>query len=396
MKNIRSYLRTYWRVLALLGSAIIILVVVYCFRLGTLVGGLSRSELKVAQTPLGWYGIWHQPLYLPLEIVRSVIFKLDSNRGGFIVRLPNVIFGLLAVACLGSLLYVWHGVRSAILGTLLFAVSSWSLHASRLASTDVLYLIALPVLLLSNALLQKNYAKKSVVYLVIMIWGILLYTPGLVWFVLPNAFLQRKELSLSWRRLDSFWQRLLWLLSGLIWWPLLVIDFLRRASNLRLWLGAPASYGHPTHLLKEFLAVFAHLFIRGPEYPQIWLSRSPVLDIFTLTTCLIGIYFYALHYKAKRARILGYCLVVGAILIALGGPVPLSLLVPLLFLFATAGIAYLLHEWLSVFPVNPLARNIGITIVIVAVLVSCLYNIRAYFTVWPHNSATQAVFQLKD
>jgi hypothetical protein len=77
----------------------------------------------------------------------------------------------------------------------------------------------------------------------------------------------------------------------------------------------------------------------------------------------------------------------------LGGAAYLSLVVPLLYIFAATGIAYLLHEWLRVFPLNPVARKLGIGLVVVAVAVSCSYNLRAYYVAWPHNAATQTAFR---
>ena len=50
----------------------------------------------------------------------------------------------------------------------------------------------------------------------------------------------------------------------------------------------------------------------------------------------------------------------GVVLVGLGGPVGLSILVPLLYVAVATGLAYLLHEWLKVFPNNPLARGFGI------------------------------------
>jgi hypothetical protein len=396
MKTIRSYLTLHWRALIIICGCILALILLYGYRLGTLVTGMSQAEYSISVAPIGWHGIWHQPLYLPLELVRSLLFKIRPIHGSFIVRVPDVVFGLIAIAAIAILLRLWHGTRSALLGTALFATASWTLHVSRLASNDSLYLAALPILLLSHALLLKHHSKKYVSYGSLMLWGLLLYIPGLVWFVLLNGLLQRHQLRSVWHSMKSWWQRALWLLVGLIWLPLLIIDFMRNMTTFRVWLGLPATYARPAQLLKQFAAVFVHLFIRGPKYPQLWLERTPVLDIFTLSMCVVGIYFYIKHYQAQRARLLGCFFILGAVLIALGGAVPLSLLVPILFILATAGIAYLLHEWLQVFPINPLARNIGVTIIVIAVAVSCLYNLRAYFVVWPHDTATSQLFYLKD
>jgi hypothetical protein len=56
------------------------------------------------------------------------------------------------------------------------------------------------------------------------------------------------------------------------------------------------------------------------------------------------------------------------------------------------GLAYLLRDWLKTFPNNPVARGVGIGLVVAAVGLSCIYNYRAYFIAWPHNTVTRTVF----
>lgn len=83
---------------------------------------------------------------------------------------------------------------------------------------------------------------------------------------------------------------------------------------------------------------------------------------------------------------------IGALLFALGGPVGISILVPIVYLMVAAGFGYLLHEWLLVFPRNPLARSLGFGLLGIAVTLTCVYNLRTYFVAWPHNPATKAAF----
>ncbi|HUY84941.1 MAG TPA: hypothetical protein VMU97_00290 [Candidatus Dormibacteraeota bacterium] len=391
MKQLRVYIgeraRLFsWLVLAVAGLSWLLL-----HKLGTLTGGLSSGELVSAAAPVGWHGIYHQPLYLPLKIIRSIVFVMFPAHGQTLTRLPNAILGGLAVVSFIWLIRLWHGGRTAVLAGLLFATGAWTLHASRLASFDVLYLWAMPTLLLTHVLFYKYGQRALVWYGSLVLWGLLLYVPGLVWLVIAEVYLQRAALRAAWRHFKSWRQRVLYILLGLIWLPLLGI-YLRHLDNLLNWLGWPAHIATPLHLLKQFGAVPVHLFVRGPQYPDMWLARAPILDIFTLVACVIGIYFYVTHLKAARSRLLGLMAIVGVVLVGLGGPVGLGLLVPLLYVGAATGITYLLHEWLHVFPNNPLGRGLGIGLVALVVSLSCVYNLRAYFVVWPHNEATRAVF----
>jgi hypothetical protein len=392
MKKVRQHLAANRRLAVLLVGALAAVGFLLLYRLGSLVGGLSLGELAAASAPVGWHGIYHQPLYLPLEAVRSVVFFLFADHGQTLTRLPNVFFGLVAIASFAWLVRLWHGTRTAVLASCLFATSAWVLHVSRLASFDVLYLCAVPLLLVTYVKLQRDNSKAMVFYGSLLIWGLLLYVPGLVWLLLLNVYASRKAIAAGWRHFSRWWQRLLYLLIGIAWLPLLT-NHLRQTAELKLWLGLPLQLDGPLLLLKHFVAVFWHLFVRGPLYPELWLGQAPMFDIFALVACVIGIYFYARHLQVTRSRLLAGFFLIGALLVALGGPVGLSLLVPLVYLLAATGIAYLMREWLQTFPVNPLARGLGISLIVIAVALSCTYNLRAYFVAWPHNRVTETVFR---
>jgi hypothetical protein len=183
------------------------------------------------------------------------------------------------------------------------------------------------------------------------------------------------------------------LAAGIWWLPLLAYHFVQKPRDILTWLGLPDHFSAGQHLLKQFAGVPVHMFVRGPEYPYIWLGRAPVLDIFVLISAILGVYFYITHLKVGRSKLLLLMLIVSMVLIGLGGPVQFSLVVPLLYFFAAGGIAFLLREWLQVFPVNPFARTLGVLLIAAAVILSCAYNLRAYFIAWPHNKTAIATFQ---
>jgi len=362
------------------------------YRLGSLIGGISANEQAVAQATYGWHGMYHNPLYLPLNLIRSADFFIFSHHGQTLTRLPNALFGAAAIISFGWLVRLWHGNRTAIFATALFACGAWTLHVSRLASYEVLYLWAIPTLLLANALLNATPTRKLAYYGSVCLWAVLLFIPGMVWIVAINLFWQRKLVAEGWQHFAKWWQRLLYVVIGLVWVPLVALGFSQQAT-ITNWLGFPTRWAAPLDLLRQLALVPYHLFIRGPHNPELWLGRAPILDIFTLVACIFGIYFYVLNRTAKRSKVLASFALAGIILVAFGGPVGLSILVPLLYLFAATGIAYLTREWLKVFPVNPLARTFGISLIAIAVALSCVYNVRAYFVAWPHNPASSAVFR---
>ncbi len=391
-KQVRRYWRRNGRMIIWIGLVSALFAWLFLHKLPTLVGGLSATEMQAASAPVGWSGVFHHPLGLPLQLVRSVVFFVSPDHGQLLTRLPNVLFGALAMLSFGWLIWQWHGRRTMIMATLLFTTAAWTLHVSRLASFDVLYLWAIPTLLLLQLRLQQGSFGPAIWYTSLVAFGLMLYIPGLIWLLLLSIYLQRKALIEGWQQFNLWWQRLLSVGAVVVWLPLLLID-LMRAGEFRLWLGLPTHFESLGVILKNIVAVPVHLLIRGPQNPELWLGRAPILDAFTLVAALVGIYFYVTRRQSKRSRLLAVLVGLGIILVGLGGPVSLSWLVPLMYMAAATGIAYLLHDWLKVFPLNPLARSLGIGLVAVAVAVSCVYNLRAYFIAWPHNATTEATFR---
>ena len=369
------------------------LAALYTYRLGSLTHGLSKVEAKVAITPAGWHGLYHQPLFAPITILRSAIFYLFPGYGDGLLRLSNVVFGLIAIIAFYLIIKSWHGARIAILAGLLFATSAFSFHVSRLASNDVMYFVVLPLLFFAYLLPRKYPNSKLPLFFNGLVWISLMFIPGMVWLVLISIYTQLQSSKRGLSMLNIPWKALfaLFILA-----PLSLLGYLiYKNKEVMIWLGLPNQFGKPIHIAKELAAVPFHLFGRGPQYPEIWLGKAPILDIFCFAMCLMGIYFYFTHSSATRTRQLVAYIVVGVILIGLGGAVSIALLVPLLFLLVATGLTSMRQQWLRVFPVNPIARGFGIGLVVIAVVLSCTYNLRAYFVAWPHNGETHQAFAYK-
>lgn len=372
-------------------AVLLLLTASYTYKLGTIPNGLSQTEITAATDPVGWHGIYDEPFYLPVKALRSIIFFLQPEHGQLLTRLASVPFGIVSIACFYIITRWWYGQRIAVYSGVLFAASAWSLHVSRFAGAEVMYFAAIPVLLLSHVALQRFKNNPRILSLSIVAWLLLLYVPGLIWFIIPSVILQRRfildslhEMSTRLKLINAF--------GTLLFVPLLFRHFLR-PDAFPTWIGLPMQWGTPLHIAKEVVAVPVHLFIRGPQYPELWLGKAPILDIFCLALALIGFYFFATRFDAYRSRLLIGTLLLGTLIVGIEGPVSISLLVPLLFLFVATGLAYLLKEWLSVFPNNPVPRFLGIGLIIAAITMSVVYNTRSYFIAWPHAPATEATFR---
>lgn len=266
------------------------------------------------------------------------------------------------------------------------------MHVSRYASYDVVYLWAVPTLLAVLIAWERYHQRPRIAYAAIAALCSLLYVPGIVWLVLAGILLQPHLLKHSWQSAKNSIGKWLLVLTPLIALTPLLIAFVRTPSLIQTWLGLPLHFGTPSAVMHGLLHDVSFFVYRGPATPEVWLARAPILSFFSIVMALLGALFYLKHRRAPRTRFLMAFFVIGGLLFALGGPVTISILVPLVYLLVAAGFGYLLHEWLHVFPRNPLARSVGFGLLGLAVLLTCIYEVKSYYVAWPHNTATQAAF----
>jgi len=324
--------------------------------------------------------------------VQWLIVTVAGRQGATVSRLASVGFGILTLAAFAYILRRWYGVKTAIYGTLLFACSAWFLHISRFAGNDILYLWAIPALLALQILWERQSNKLLTRLAVAIGFAMLLYIPGIVWLILLSIGLQPQLIAKGWNEIEKPRSRLIVL--GLLIALLVPLAWasIRTPSLLQTWIGLPHTFDQPINVVKPLGLSLTYLFYRGPGEPTIWLDRLPVLGVFGIVSFLLGVVFYIRHIAAPRTRQLLGLFVVGAVLFALQGPVTYSIVIGLVYLIVTGGIGYLLHEWLHVFPRNPLARGLGFGLLGIVIALACAYHLRSYFIAWPHNTATRSAF----
>jgi len=382
------------KVTYLLIALLIISIGLFVYRLGSITPGVSLAEQGTAKTIVGFHGIYHNPLFLPIKLVRSVIFNIGSVHSIFALRLANVIFGTITVLVFFYLVKLWHNLRVAVMASIIFCASAWTLHITRYASDDIVYYWAIPTIFLLDTLFQKYPKNKYLWYGAITLFGVMLYVPGLVWFIALDTFLIWPSIVENIKGIKPI-EKIYSLILGLVLVSLLVGDLFRSGQFIE-WLGLPNKYPSASQLIKNVARVPYHLFARGPYNPELWVGKLPILDIFSLVTCLIGIYYYARHYNNLRSKLLGLFGLIGWALVILGGAFSLSGLVVILFLLSASGIAYLLKEWLEVFPNNPIARATGVVLLSLVILLAVYYNTRSYFVAWADSNTTHSVFHYHD
>jgi hypothetical protein len=360
------------------------------WQLASLLPGYTPAE-QATYAASGLHALYDNPLNAPyLLAVKALIFVHGNDL--LVTRIAASAAGLVFLGCFCWLLYRWHGSRIAIMGTLLFGTSAWFLHIARMGTPDVLLFGT--IALLAAGFWLKESRSVSALLVNFVVAALLLYTPGMIWFIAAGVIWQWKTINYIFKeRLASVSLGgivLLLLLAPLVW------ALMRDHQLISLWLGLPTTWPAPADTILEAIKVPYHLLISNAPEPARWLGTAPILDVFSIAGLVLGLILYLRNIRLSRTPLLITLLIIGTGLVALSGPNNLSFIVPLLYIIIATGIGYILDQWLQVFPRNPIARSIGYIFVSLAVAITCTYHLRHYFVGWPAARTTADSYFIKE
>lgn len=362
---------------------------VLVFRLGDLTPGASASEVQLIESSSSISKILEQPLHILQKLSVFGLSRIDyGNLSTF--RLINAIVGFLLVIAFFLILRQWYTTRVSLLTTVLFASSSWFLRTVRIIDGDINYLLPI-FLILGGTWLRGKRHFTAAILLITLTSLLLLYVPGMVWLIVPGAIWQRKSITKALASVSLVGKGLLVaaLLCGLlpIIWSLSIHPW-----QITGWLGLPDSWPEPIAFFKNLLSVPMELFIRRqPDYTEA-LGQLPYLDVFTGAMVFFGVYANAVKFKLDRTKLILIAMVVGSVLAAMSGPVNIAVIMPYVYFLAAGGIAMLLQQWFTIFPRNPLARYIGLAVMLAAIGLTGYYHFNNYFVAWPNTPETENAF----
>jgi hypothetical protein len=390
-KLVRKLLAAKWQPIALYGAVVVLFALLLWWQLGSLPGNYATSELTSLTQAHSLKFIYNNPIDAPFSVPAWMLLHFHHN-SLLAVRIISTLFGLLTLSSFYWLVRAWHGQRAAVLGTLLFGMSAWFLHAARLGSSDVLSLGLLT--LTACGVWFKQSGKRLPIILCMVIAAAFLYVPGMVWFVIAGVIWQ-------WKTIDRVFKDHLWMVTAggvlllAILTPLALA--IRRTPQLaKVVVGLPlGGWPHPLETVRSILGAPLQFVWRGPLWPEHWLGRLPILDAFCMAMLFLGAYVYVKHRKLVRTQLMVVILLISCVLIGLHGAVTATIMVPFVYILVAAGIGLVLDRWFTVFPRNPIAQNVGMGLVCLAVLASCAYGYRHYFVAWPAAPETKAAFSVK-
>lgn len=351
----------------------------------------SETVSKLAASNL--HTIESNPFFLPYKLLQYVLISTGHDSVLY-MRLVSVFFAAIAVGFMYFVLRHWHTARIALMGMFLFVSSSWFLTYARTATPTIMY-VSIVAILAYGAWARKSVKTTTILLSGASLAAYLLYIPGFIWFVGGAAIWQRKHLGMYVRRTTKAVPLAIIMFVVLI--SPLVLALFQHPELIKLLLGLPTTITLrlPLDFVKNALGNLNQLVLHGPVNGASGVVGVALLDVFVLLMLILGSYSYIFRRKLDRAKILGGLLVVSFALASLGGAVNLIILLPMLYVIAAAGIAFLLLQWLTVFPRNPLARSIGVTLVVLLVATTSFYHIKRYFIVWPHTVEARQAFQAR-
>lgn len=360
--------------------------------LGSRPPALSSAEISTRNSSISLRTILKDPINAPFTVPQHFAVKLKPLSVSA-DRITAVLFGLLTLICFFGIVNFWFGSTSAVVSTVIFATSSWFLHTARLGTPDVLLFVV--VALIGCALWLKHTLKRNAVMIVCALaLGIALYIPGAIWFILAGILWQRFTIKHEFKRTKKLTKVVAAILLILLLIPL-AWAIAHKLSIVWAVLGLPSHWPAPIQIFRNLYHIPLDLFFRTSFDPVHWLGQLPILDIFADVMFILGLYSFWKHRSLERSTQLFGSILLGIILISLGGPVNITLIIPLIYIIIGVGVLFMWDQWSKIFPYNPVARSVGLALMAIAIFVSCNYQIQRYFTAWPADPTTQAVFSQK-
>jgi len=373
---------------SLIVLVILVAAVIVFATIGRIPNEAAQIELTSAQSASSLQQIFESPVNAPYNIATYLTTNISSS----IIMLRVVSFSVYVLACV-SLFYAlqhWHTTRAAALATAAFATNSVVLATARLGTP----LIAVFSWFIFTALLLWQLRAKSnkAVPLVMVIGiGILLYTPGALWFFLVMGSVYFNKIRVLFKDVKRNAVIIGAAVSFVVTVPL-ILGFVREPSSLREWLllTDQVVWGD---VPRSILRVPSAFIYRMPENALINVGRLPVFDLMSGMLFLIGLNAYRKKLSLDRTRLM---IGSGLAAIAIGAldqtVTAVILLIPFVFSIIAAGIEFLLDEWNGVFPKNPYARGLGSLLMTIIVLFGAYYHLTRFLVVWPQTPETKSVY----
>lgn len=372
-------------------AIVAIAIIITIWHLGSSPASLSPSGESARAASVSLSGIYHNPVYMPHKLLLLAASQLDHDLG--ILRLASYVAALIFAFCFYKLSKGLFGRFVGCLSVLIFCLSAFFIIPSRQVSAQIL--LFAPVALMALYVWFIRTEKTAIAWLILAVAaGLLVYTPGIILWLVGGAIICRKKLLGTVERVPA------WVVgAGAALFLLLLIpaavSIVHNWRHIDDYLLIPGNWPAPLAALKSFGWMILSLFVRTPHSDTLVLGRLPLLDMIQTALIIFGV--FALWTAApKKVYTYGGAILLALVVAAVNDDIELLLLgLPALGLLMAAGLRYLYVEWRSIFPLNPIAKYVALVCMIALVAVQLVYGLRYSLQAWPDSAATKHTYMLK-
>lgn len=360
--------------------------------LGNNPAGLSPQEASARESAASISQILHNPVNAPHKLLAYGLHTAGLNWKPAL-RASSAFYSLLFISCLYILLRGWFGKSIGLLGTLFFAATPIFLVLARQGTAAVL--LFAPIVLIAIYMRLPKIEKVSFGFAALAVTGALcLYVPGMIWWIITGLILGRKKISALSEGLapSVITAAVLFCLLLIVPLGLALVNDWTIIKQLAL---VPDQFAKPLTELKDVAWMAGAIFVKAPYHSDYILGRLPLINIIQIALLVFG--GYALWSASRKKLFILTANILFAILAAgiNNRLVLLALGLPAISVIVGAGLRYLYIEWRGVFPRNPAARGVALSLMAAVVVVHLLFGLRYALVAWPNSAPTKSTYVLK-
>ncbi len=391
MKKVTFYIGLMWRPVLVSVFLLAILFVTFNFQLKSLTNGYTRQESIYVSSLTTAESTLSTMTYLPMRVAGFLTTKATDDRAN--ARFVSAALGMISVIGMYFLLSKWHTRRVSMLTTFMYGSSVWMLITARNSMPNISLAIS-PWLIYLYLKIDQAKRKNFMLTVLVIALGVSLYLPGYMLAFIVLGIWQRKKISSLIKKTNNLYAFVLILGFLLVIAPLIYLSILH-PKELALLIGKPIGGLTPKIYFNNLYDIIVGLSWNSTRIKQLAAGRIALLDLFSLTMLAAGIIIAIKKRKQDKMLFSAIALIVGILMCAIGGMISLAIVMPFVYILIAVGMTWLLQQWLSVFPRNPVAQNIGIGLVILVAVISIGFNYSRYFVAWPHMTTTVTIYNNK-
>ena len=396
LSSIWNWTKLHWRGISIAILVTVIAIITLSLQLSSLVPGQNQFETSTLGELDHFPAPWHRAVNAPYMLLAFLFGKIVANPL-YGARVASVVLGLFATALMYYIIRIWFNIRVATIGTLLFITSSWLLHTTHQATPLILLVVGPFLAVAPLAWFSRTKKYRTLAFMALAAGlGVAAYIPFMFWLIIASlAIIVKKEKMLlsDLKKRQFFGAVALYLLIvsplyiSLAHYPGQILELLGGSKTI------PSISTYFTHVIQVFTSIFIH----APLLPELRIGHLPALDIFSTAMFVLGVYYlYQRKTNIKTMSLFSSMLILLLVIpFSPNSSMDTVILLPFVYIGIITGIVELINQWFTYFPRNPLARNIGISLLVFSITLTSAYHLESYFVAWPNDPDTKTVYVVK-